>query len=71
MPPPFLLINKLIIHIINNRLLSALGLLAGGNANNGWNVGPFYGNWNNDAGNSNWNYAGLPIPHIYTFVSGH
>ena len=40
-------------------------LLFGGNANNDWNDGVFYGNWNNDAGNSNWNYAGLPIPHAF------
>ena len=36
-------------------------LLVGGNANNGANCGPFYGNWNNAASNSNWNYAGWPL----------
>lgn len=36
-------------------------LLAGGNANNGANAGAFYGNWNNAASNSNWNYAVLPL----------
>ena len=35
-------------------------LIVGGNANNGANAGLFYWNWNNTAGNSNWNYAGRP-----------
>lgn len=33
--------------------------MAGANANNGANVGRFYGNWRNSAGNSRWNYAVL------------
>lgn len=36
-------------------------LLAGGLATNGWNVGPFSGDWSHDAGNSGWYYAGLPL----------
>lgn len=35
-------------------------LIAGGNANNGANDGPFYWNWNNTASNSNWNYGARP-----------
>lgn len=35
-------------------------LIRGGNANNGSNDGAFYGNWNNTASNSNWNYAARP-----------
>lgn len=34
-------------------------LLAGANANNGANVGRFYGNWRNSASNSRWNQAAL------------
>jgi len=29
--------------------------MAGGNLNNGLNCGPLYWNWNNTAGNANWN----------------
>jgi len=36
-------------------------LIAGANANNGTNVGRFYGNWNNTAGNANWNIAALHL----------
>ena len=50
-------------------LIYARPLLFGGNANNGWNDGVFYGSWNNDAGNSNWNNAGLPIPHALLHTS--
>lgn len=48
-------------------------LLAGGNANNEWNCGLFYGNWNNDASNSNWNYGAVPIflISILKGMSGH
>lgn len=51
------------------RLCSANGsvvLIAGANANNGANVGRFYGNWNNSASNANWNIAAL---HFFLFVS--
>ena len=35
-------------------------LLLGGNSNNGANCG-WYGNWNNTAGNSNWNIGSSPL----------
>ena len=35
-------------------------LWLGCNANNEWNCGVVGCNWNNDAGNSNWNYAARP-----------
>lgn len=34
-------------------------LVVGGNANNGTNCG-FYGNWNVNSGNANWNYVARP-----------
>ena len=43
-------------------------LRVGGNANNGANDGPFYGNWNNTASNSNWNYAARPTLLILTLM---
>lgn len=42
------------------RFYSAFVLIRGGNANNGANAGPLYGNWNNTASNSNWNYGARP-----------
>jgi RNA-directed DNA polymerase len=36
-------------------------LIAGANANNGANVGRFYGNWNNTASNGNWNISALHL----------
>ena len=42
-------------------------LLFGGNANNGTNDG-FYANWNNTAGNSNWNIGGRPPLLVLEFM---
>ena len=41
-----------------------IGVLSGGNCNNGASAGSAYFNANNDLGNANWNYASRIINKI-------